>query len=310
MKRFPAKSAVLLSVVLLSTALCGQAQAQLGFSVLSPHIDLELKAGGSRTAKAKVENKTGQTMTIKAIAKDFAHDKNGSLQLLDADEGRYFNGCASWVSFEKTPKEVAPGKIEEFQFQVRVPKRVKTGSYRTYLIFSTLSAENSSVQVVGEIASLLKIDVRGAGRGSSGTKVPVVIKKGELSFLELRKLNFGSPIPFTIKLKNPGNVRLDTKATIEIRDEKNNLVERVNLPGKNVKADAQQIWKETWEAPSIFGRYRAVARVDAGLEKPLTKSEEFWVIDRWLLLILALLGISGIIFAMLILPRLRITRRT
>ena len=310
MKTFPAKSAVLFSVVLLSMALCRQAQAQLGFSVLSPHIDLELEAGGSRTAQAKVENKTGQTMTIEAAAKDFAHDKNGNLQLLNPDEGKYFNGCASWVSFEKTSKQVAPGKIEEFQFKVRVPKKARTGTYRTYLIFSTVSTEDGSVRVIGEIAALLKIEVQGGGKSSKNAKVPIVIREGKLLFLDHGRLNFGNSIPFAIKLENAGNVGLDTKATIEIRNEKNNLVERIDLPGKNVKADAQQIWEKNWEPRSLFGRYRAVARVDANLEKPLTESREFWVINKWLLLILALLGVGVGVFAVLVLPRLKITRRT
>lgn len=308
MKQFVATFSVLLSVLMVVFSSCTKAHAQMGFSVWPPHVELELRPGEKHNAEVYIENETLQTIAIKVEAMDFAYDEKGNLELLSSEDEKDFNGCSQWICLKEASKEVAPGKTEQFQFQVKAPEKAIGGSYRTYLIFSTSSKKRDNIKIVGEIASLLKVRVQGNG-DSSDTKALTVCKKGKFVSFRNPRFNFGQSVPFVLTFENLGNVRLVVNASIKIQNNNNRLVERIELPTKRIQAHERYTWSENWKPPRAIGQYTAEALIDAGLEKDFTGTKRFWVIKWQLILTIAVLVMAIVAFGLFVFTRLVITKR-
>lgn len=306
MKQFAARFALLIYATFIVFALCKQADAQVGFAVRPPHIGMKLQPGDSISGDVEVENKSSKPVKIKAEAKDFAYDSKGNLEFLSPEEGEKFSGCANWILIKENYQEIGPGEVEQFKFEVHVPKRAKSDSYRTYLVFSTSSKKEKNVTVVGEVASLLNIDIRGAG--SQSKKIPDIIKKGKLVYFNSVGLSIFSPVSFELAFHNSGNVGLKTDAEIEIQNMKGRFIDKIELPSRTINAGSENVWKMDWVPQGLFGKYKAIARISMVSGEYWTKEYTFWVIKWQLLVYLAVLIVFVITLVRFSVKRLKVVR--
>lgn len=301
MRRF----AIAVFGILVWLALCQLTQAQTNLSISPPQVRLEAEPCETVGTEIKVVNRGDRGTRIKAQVQDFTYDKKGSLELLNTEEGKRFHGCGRWVLFEKPYQRITAGKTTVFKVEVKVPKNTKPAVYQTYLTFSSASRGEGNVKVAGQVASLLQVRV------SSGElqSMPPVIKRGKIVSLRAGKYNLSGVVPFVIEFRNVGNVSLKTKANIEIRNEKNFVLDKIVFPKATIKAGKSKIWAKDWKNPVLFGKHTAVAEVDANLGKPWKKATKFWIVS-WKLILAVCLGLIGIVtLGILGFTRLRIIKR-
>ncbi|MDI6822445.1 MAG: hypothetical protein QMD66_06275 [Actinomycetota bacterium] len=283
------------------------AEATMQFAVSPSRINLTLKPGEKGHKDIKIINMSEAKITIAASTMDFVRDERGNIQRLTPEEAEKFGGCGSWISFSKSLLLVPPGQTSNVSITARVPADAKPGTYSTYLIFGTPEAKvrPDTVKVIGQIASLLRVTVPG-----QRVEFPKMQKQGRLITFEVPRWNLGRSVTFKTKFKNTGNIHLDVEQNIEIRDKNGKVVARLKpikkmiLPGKTETLSNETL-SNTFRGIPVFGKFEVVVTIEAGLDKPLVRRAEFWVIPGKLIAV----GLSIILLLAIFLTALRIKGR-
>ena len=251
-------------------------QAGQGLEVTPPSQEILTDPGETLTFKAKVRNRSNNTLPIKVRVEDFtAFGEQGQVEL--TEESSF--SVKSWTKITPESFSLGPGEEREIIARVSVPDDAAGGRYGSFVFGISGEERPGSAALSQEIASLFLIRISG----------PVDERLSLTEFFAPRFSEFG-PIPFSLKVKNSGNVYVKTYGLINVSDMFGRKVKDVVVYETNVFPGATRIIESTLDKKILIGKYTAIPILYYGSEQnqSLTASTTFYVFPLRIALILLL----------------------
>ncbi len=271
--------------VFLGFTLAQNTVSSQSLEVSPPSQELRADPGQTITAKAKVRNKSAESINIKVRIEDFtAIGEEGQVALIEKGP----QSLTSWTVVESDTFPLKPGEAKEVIAKISVPKEAAGGKYGSF-VFSIGGEEAApgTAAIAQELASLFLIRISG----------PVSEQLTIAEFKAPAFLEFG-PVPFTLKFQNSGNVHVKPFGLINITDVFGRVVKDVVVRGEtNIFPGASRIVTVSYDEKLLLGPYKAQAVLNFGSKnESITATTTFFVfpvrIAAAVLLVLFVLYIS------------------
>jgi len=289
MKKITATSlaiAIVSSILLSSSATYAETIQNSQALEIAPPV-LTLSADPGQTIKAKINLRdisNGNLVVTNEINNFTAAGEDGTPKIiLDGSDDNDPYTLKNWISpLDKITLE--PKQIKEVIVTIKVPADAAPGGYYGIIRFSgnPPELEGTGVSLSASLGSLIFLRVNGTVKES----VSIPSFSTESDGRETSLFEF-SPIGFSVKVENTGNIYEQPVGQITITDMFNKKIANVNvnLDGKYVLSGTTRKFVEKLDKSNIgkkilFGKYRADLTMKYGNDKEyvITKSITFWVI--------------------------------
>jgi hypothetical protein len=218
-----------------------------GLEVSPPSQEVAIDPGKTVTIKAKLRNKSNNSLPIQVHTEDFtAKGDEGQVEL--TANSPY--SVASWTKVSPETFQLAPGEEQEVTATIKAPDKAAGGHFGAF-VFGVQQDKNSvknAAALSQEIASLFLVRVSG----------PVNEKLTIKDFHAPDYAEFG-PVPFAIKFANSGNVYVKTYGLINVTDMFGKKVADIVVPGTNVFPQAERVVQSKLDQQFLIGKYKATA---------------------------------------------------
>jgi hypothetical protein len=275
----------------LSFSFAQNAVSSQSLEVSPPSQELASDPGQIITAKAKVRNKSADSLNIKVRIEDFtASGEGGQVALIE--EGP--QSLTSWAAVEPQSFTLKPGEAKEVVAKISVPKEAAGGRYGSF-VFSVGGgpATPGTASVAQELASLFLIRISG----------PVSEKLFIAEFSAPAFLEFG-PVPFTIKFQNSGNVHVKPFGLLNITDVFGRVVKDVVVRGEtNIFPQASRVITVSYDERWLFGPYKAQAVLNYG-----SKNESLYATTTFFVFPARIAAAALLVLFVLYIGRRRLTK--
>ena len=251
--------------------------------VSPPSQELQADPGQTLSARAKIRNKSRETVPLTVRIEDFtASGEEGQIALTDQSP----NSLANWTVITPKSFSLAPGEEKEIVATIKVPaSRIAGGYYGSFVFSVTNQLQGAGVASIGqEIASLFLLKISGP-----------VSEQLSLDSISTPSFSEFGPIPLTLKFTNSGNIHTKVYGLVNISDMFGQKVADLVINQTNVFPSASRQVKTTLDKQLLFGKYTATAIMYYGTTKneTLTAVKSFTVIPyriiAFLIIISALL---------------------
>lgn len=294
----------LLAFGLLFSVFClkqAQAQAERGFTISPPALEFSLAPGEKTERTIKITNRSSEVLYFTANVANFVvTDKKGTPELLPPEtlpDNKF--AASTWTAVIPDSFTLAPGQSTTTTLYLQVPKDARPGGRYVSVAFKALGGvgpeESSGAAINPVIGSLVYLTVEG----------PIEENARITRFTAPRFSEYG-PVAFTTEIKNLGDLHINPKATVEIKDMLGRKTHSFALDNLNIFPGVSRIYENSWEKKWLFGRFTASLSGYYGKENslPLNATLAFWVIPYKLILII-LLALAIIITGFFYLKRRR-----
>jgi hypothetical protein len=238
------------------------ASLQAGFAqVLAPSQSLEVSPpsqelaadpGQVVTVKAKLRNRSNDTINVKVRVEDFtAVGEEGQVALVE--KGPY--SITSWTKLEPDAFVLRAFESREVTAAISVPDTGAGGRYGSF-VFSVGGApgEGTTTAVAQEIASLFLVRISG----------PVNERLSLAEFSAPSFVEFG-PVAFTLTFKNAGNVHVRPFGLVNVRNVLGKTVQDVVVAGQaNIFPGASRAVSVSLDKKWLIGPFTAQAVLNYG----------------------------------------------
>jgi hypothetical protein len=235
--------------------------------------------GGKNTFELQIINVTGQALPVHLSAEPL-------------DGTQYQDDpVQKWLSFSEPDIILKPRRIYTEKVTVSPPPDAEPGGHYASIYITPLVPVDaiSSMQT----RQIVRVSV-----------TAFVVVKGDIREQEMLR-SFGadhyiqqsSPIDFSLRLKNTGNVHLLSHGKVYIYDGLGRQIEVINMPDTVVLPGTERTVHVSWDKPWLAGHYSARAEITYGTKHKVLKSAQtsFWVIP-WLPIILTIIVAGFIIY--------------
>ena len=248
--------------------------------------------------RVDVTNLADASATVRVWVADAATTEDGAYTIKDEEP----IGVGAWITFfernDKKPEEIvnlgpeatvdlSAGETKTVDFVLKVPESAEVGDHMGAIM----------AQVVGTPG--------GSGKANAGfgAGVTVVTRVGARVYLTVpgelvRKVEFtdfsggmkNDKFYFFIALENQGNVRVEPKGKIVVRDIFGKQDE-IAVPTRVVFPKDKIVLPVEWEKPPLLGRFTALALAAYGSET-ITRQATFWFLPSQKVLLGIGLGVG------------------
>jgi len=263
--------------------------------------ELLVDPGQTIIREIRVTNRFGKEKNFQVVLEDFQGSKDGKtpLELLGLTRGPY--SLRDYIKPDIMEFKLQHADRITIPVRITIPKDAVPGGLYGALIISTKddptdpeidpSKSQGSINVESQIAVLYFIRVKGPANEDGRLK----------DFSSGHKIYFKGPIDMAYAFENNGNVYLNPRGFIEIKNMYGSMVSRIDIPPYYVLPNALRISGVSFDKEFMMGRYTAKITLDQGyLERksdPDTKTISFWVIP-WKIILGFIVGLI-IILAMI-----------
>lgn len=181
-------------------------------------------------------------------------------------------GAVSWIEVTEGPFSVGAGATQEVDVVFNTPSTATPGGYYVALFFTQTKAaeEDGDVTIESKLGTLFLITVEGSY--SEAGNASTFSATGE-------SITGDSPVTFSVKFKNTGDIHLKPVGTITITDTLGNEVETIAVnseKGAVLPDSVREFEVDSW-TPSgfLFGKYTATLTLAAGTVSD-TATMDFW----------------------------------
>ena len=216
------------------------AQTTGGYDVtVSPiYLDLTANPGDTLTTKIRLRNNTTSPIPIKVGVEKLSGDLNGNV-ILKQDEN---DPTLSWIQFDNNTFVAKPLEWTDVPFTVNIPKEAAYGYYWTITFAQDESSPlaKSGVNLTGAAGVPLLLNVVKEGAKSEGKLASFTSDKGFYEY---------PPVAFTTKFENLGNIHIQPKGNIFIKDwlGRQVAVLDVNQTMGNILPNSARIFQNPWD---------------------------------------------------------------
>lgn len=232
--------------------------------VTPPTQDIQTDPGKTVSVKAKIRNKSGNTLPVSVRIEDFTSaGEEGQVELID--KGPYT--LASWAVITPDTLTLAPGEQKEVIATITIPPDVAGGRYGSFVFSISGAKTGGAASVAQEIASLFLVRISG----------PVSEQLAFETFIAPQFSEFG-PIPFSMKFKNSGNVHVKAVGLINVTNMFGQKVSDIVVTGTNIFPGSSRILSASLNKQFLIGSYNATAIIYYGAKnQTLTALTSFFV---------------------------------
>jgi hypothetical protein len=256
-------------------------------------IEMELSAGQTGTFDLMVSNRLGTKKDFGLTFEDFtgSEDPNQTVVLLGSDRGPY--SLYDFIKISTTTVAVDHGTRVRVPVSVSIPKNAEPGGLYGSVIVGTMSkadelANSSGVvstnPIFTRIGVLIFVRVKGEAKEDG--------KLVDFALAQNKKIISGTDgVTFNLFFKNDGNVHLNPKGTVVIKNMLGSTVGSVNVEPWFAMPKSLRFREVSWNPAFLFGKYTATASIERGYGT--VKDEinySFWAIP-WKAFIVVLAGI-------------------
>jgi len=259
-------------------------QSSVGIEVSSPLYEFTIKPGNNAQDIIKIRNVSSAATTFYPEVLDFvAKDESGTPSFLKPGEDSGTYSLAKWITFTKEAVTLAPNKSEAFNFVVNVPADAEPGGHYAGILFSTQAPKSSGtgINVATKVGSLVLVRVAGDAQELASLK----------EFSTDKQSYNQADVRFTTRIENSGNVHVQPKGTITIRNLFGGQVAvlDVNSLSANVLPGSIRKFETNWDSPGFkLGLYRATLSLNYGdPAKTLSSQVSFWILP-WTQIVIGL----------------------
>lgn len=266
------------SVVFSRTFVTAQV-AGTGLEVSPPSQEVTVDPGGTTTIKAKLTNKSNETLPIAVRIEDFtAKGDEGQIELTANSE----YSVVSWTNLSTTNFTLSPGEAREVTATITAPSDAAGGRFGSFVFaVKPETPEPGSAAISQQIASLFLVKVAGP-----------VDEKIELKSFSAPVFSEFGPITFDLAFTNTGNIHTKPYGLINVTDVFGRKVADIVVPGNNIFPQADRVIKAQLDQQFLIGPYKATALMYYGAENEnLTAQTTFFVFP---------VRIAGVILAVLV----------
>jgi len=271
-----------------------QQNSSFGIEVSAPLYQFSLKPGSVQQDIVKVRNVGSSTQTYFPLIRDFkAKDTSGAPEFIDPKVENTTYSLAKWISFTNEKITIEPGESAAFNFVISVPADAEPGGHYGAILFSTepVQIQGSGAGLVSQVGSLILVRVSGNVKESAKIKE---FKSDKGSYDR-------ADVQFTTLVENTGNVHIQPKGTIEIKNLFGSTIATadVNSLSANVLPDSSRKFSSVWKDPGFkFGYYTASLTLTFGdPAQTISAQTTFWIVP-WKTLLVALLILIAVLIVL------------
>ena len=247
-----------------------------------PVLNVSGNPGQTIEATIKLRDVSTTSLLVTSQVNDFtANGENGSPKiLLDSTEKNPYS-IIDWVS-PLPDMTLKPKQIQNLPVSIKIPSNAAPGGYFGEIRFTATAPgiDKSGVSLSASLGALVLLKVNGNAKEQIDLEEFFVTKDGS------RGTVFEStPLEFTQRIKNSGNLHEQPTGQIAITDMFGNLATNinVNLETRNILPQTIRRFDQPLNSSSLgnrmlFGRYTAKLTLKYGDNKTTTSELSFWVI--------------------------------
>lgn len=254
-KKFLPLVLIAVSIILLVSSRFSLAQSPVSsqsLEVSPPSQELKADPGQVVTIRAKLRNRSNESINVKARVEDFtATGEEGQVALIEKSQ----YSIASWTKIEPEEFSLKGSETKEVTATISVPKDAAGGRYGSFVFSVGGGPGTGSTTSVGqEIASLFLVKISG----------PVTENLSLVEFSAPSFVEFG-PVPFTLKFTNSGNVHVKPFGLVNVRNMFGKTVQDVVVAGQaNIFPSASRVVVVNLNKKWLIGPYTAEAVLNYG----------------------------------------------
>lgn len=210
-----------------------QLHAQLGLALVPMRAELQMSAGNQYTDSVRLSNDSPETVRVRSEQLDFYIDDTLTPQFAPGYEKEKNFSCTDWIQINPREAELKAKETTRIRYTVQVPAGTPEGEYHCGAGFVTLPP-------------IRQEDAAGMGvhmAVRAVTSIYVLIGKPtsapSLKDLSLRNLADGTQ-QVVATFENKGKRLFRVQGFLEVKDDKGQLVERVEYPNFPVLPEREQ----------------------------------------------------------------------
>ena len=269
-------------------------QTTQSFTISPPTLKFSLDPGEKAEKSIKITNNTDSAAVFYANIQNFVvTDKNGTPELLPYDakvNNKY--AASSWAAILPDAISIPARATMVTTLYLQIPGDARPGGRYISVAFmpkSTGLTEGTGASVNAVAAVLVYLTVNGPTEES-----------GRITSFTAPGFSQYGPINFKAEVKNTGDIHINPKISIKIKNIFGREVYSTALPSHtNVFPGTFRAYETTWPKKWLLGRYRADLVGFFGQESslPLSAMVTFWVIPYKIILAAAAAVFLAIILA-------------
>jgi len=235
----------------------------------------------------QIYNESDQPVTLIAEIENFIpKGESGEQTYLS---GNY--GLASWIWLSERQINLAAKEKKIISFKINLPDKAAPGSYSAGILWHEAPMSDRAIGLINRVGALVLLTVSGE-----------INLRAELAeFSVPRALFEKTPVNFTVRIANKGNVLFKPVGEISIKNIFGRTVDaiEINSFGNALLPESIRRFETRWDSAGLsFGPYAAKLQINYGGDVKLAAEVRFWVLP-WKQIIIVILGIIilGLIYS-------------
>lgn len=269
MKKKLIVSSLLFLLVSLSSSYVYSQAGTKGLTVIPPRFELLANPGDIVSEKIRIKNDSDFPVNYQVVVEDFASSGEEGAVVLEEESSDQSFSLAKWISPELNELILQPQEERVFTYSINVARTAEPGGHYASILFTSNPTQNipGAANVASRVGSLILLRVSGN-----------VDEKAVIETFEAPAYSQKGPIPFTLRVKNNGNVHVQPKGTIIITNLFGKKVDEVPLKSANVLPGSVRKTETFWDKQNLLGSYTATLVATYGQQNlPLTAASNFMV---------------------------------
>jgi hypothetical protein len=268
---------VLLAVPVTVRGQAGGDVSAAGLAVSPAILEVAGKPGETVERKFNIQNISGQPMPVSATL-DRLRPTEAEIDLSKSES---FN-ASQWIAISEPYHILDDKERRELTAVVSVPEDAEPGGHYATIIMQPMAPETSlngsGARIAPKVGILVFITVPGDA-------------VRELSVnTSASRLHLSKQVPFTAEFRNTGTIHALPTGKITIRNLFGSTKAELPLQPRIVLPNTVKEFAAEWDGPFLFGIYSAETEATYGPgQTQLTSGKRYFVVFRWLPLILAAL---------------------
>lgn len=233
-------------------------------ATVSPFVIEENVLGGQNfTREIILTNNSDEKLNFSIILRDIKLDEKGNIVFLDPKIKRF--SLADWIQIKEKEVELLPGESKKIEVYFNIPEKA-VGSREGVIIFASKPKELGGERegVFGAFSHQIGVLVFLFSKEGATEEAKIVSFKTDKNYYSTPFL-----IKFQTEIENFGNVYIEPKGKIEIRNFFQKKVGEIIFNPQNFKVlpESKRIFENIWQGKFGFGKYNATLYLVFGTPK-------------------------------------------